>query len=190
MRPMRNTMTPLRFSILGIRLVVLLLLVNCVYYAANLMYTLAHAHEMGRAAGTYAAMLLAYVIAAFALLRYPDWFARTLSRNLPVFVAVSRWSRVELVAAILAGVAAFEVISAIPSFFQQLYSILERYLDYTASGVSDTERFNAITVGFIGASLRICVAGIVFLKSGRLATYWDRRQSADGLRGTRGRVRD
>ena len=190
MRATRNMLTPLKLSIIGVRLVVVLLLANCLCYAGLLLDAFAHREVPRLAAATYAATLLIYAIVVFVLLWRPERIARTLSRDLPGFVAGSRWSRVELVAAILAGVAAYEAISGIPTFFNALYALLDRYLEYTSRDLSERDRFNGIVIGFIGATLRVGVASLVFVKSGRLAMYWDRRQSADGLRGTRGRVLD
>ena len=188
MNPVRNFITPLRVTILGVRLIALLLLANCIYYLGSILFSLvAGSRGPGlSAAGPYAAMLLAYLAAVCVLLWYSAPIARSLSRNLPGFVAPSRWSRVELLAAIIAGVAAWEFLAGIPMFFERLFSILAHYLDYNVGDMTERDRFNVIVFGFIGASLRIGVSAIVFLKSGRLAMFWDRRQSAEGLRSGRG----
>jgi len=186
MRAAKNTLTPRKLSVIGVRLVVVLLLANCLFYVGLLLDAFTHREVPRLAAATYAATLLVYAIVVFALLWRSDWFAETLSRGLPGFVAGSRWSRVELVAAILAGVAAYEVISGIPSLFNQLYALVDRYLEYTPRDLAERDRINGVVVGFVGATLRVGVAAIVFVKSGRLAMYWDRRQTADGLRAGRG----
>jgi len=190
MRPTRNLITPLRVTMLGIRLIVLLLSANCVYYLGSILFSIAGDRGVGlAAAGPYAAMLLVYIGVILLLLRYSDPIAKSLSRNIPGFAVASRWSRVELLAAIIAGVAAWEFLAAIPGFIRGLFAIVERYTEYTAGGVSDRDRFNTVVIGFIGELLRIGVSALVFLKSGRIALYWDRRQSAEGLRATRAAVR-
>jgi hypothetical protein len=186
MEPNRKSITPLRFCILGIRLVALLMFFSSLSYVGYLLVALVNRGSWGDAvAGPQAAILLVYAIVLLIFIRYPERIARTLSKGLPRFTVQSRWTRIELVAAIIAAVAVYEILSSIPAFLNQLYGILTRYQDMIAEGASEKERLNLLVVGLIGTVLRIGIAGLIFVKSGSLAVLWDRWQIVGGLGSTR-----
>jgi hypothetical protein len=188
MEPNRKSITPLKFCILGIRLVALLMFFSSLTYGGYLLIALVGRTPLTEAAaGPHAAILLVYAIVLLIFIRYPEPIARTLSRGIPRFTVQSRWTRIELLAAILAAVAVYEMLSGIPMLFNQLYGILTRYQDMIAEGASEKGRFDLLVVGLFGSILKIGIAGLVFVKSDNLAVFWDRWQTAGGLRNNRTR---
>jgi hypothetical protein len=188
MEPNRKSITPLKFCILGIRLVALLMFFSSLTYVGYLLLALVSRTSWTEVtAGPHAAILLVYAIVLLIFIRYPEPIARLLSRRIPRFTVQSRWTRIELLAAILAAVAVYEMLSGIPMLFTQLYGILTRYQDLNSGGASEKERFDLLVVGLFGSIVKICIAGLVFVNSDNLAMFWDRRQTAGGLRNSRNR---
>jgi hypothetical protein len=186
MQPTRNTMTPVRISILGLRFIAVLLFVDMVPsvgYLVGLLATPTNNTDWGWVlASPSVASLMVHGIMLLILLRYSEPIARALSRSLPKFVVGTRWTRRDMVAAIFAGVAMFEMLSGIPALVSQTYGIISRYRELTIANAPERVRFNALLFGLIGAMLRVGIAGLIFLKSSRLAVAWERWQSAGGLK--------
>ena len=178
MEPYRTFITPLRFCILAIRLVALFMFFSSLSYVGYLLNALVNRGPWSDAAsGPQAAILVVYVIVLMILFRYPEPIARILSKGVPRINARSRWTRVELLAAIIAGVAAYEILSSIPAVFSQLYGILTHYAYLTDERAAEKERFNLLVVGICGTALRIGISGLVFVKSGHVAALWDQWQT-------------
>jgi hypothetical protein len=122
LEPDRTIITPLRFCIPGIRLVALFMFFSSLSYVGYLLNALVNRGPWSDAvAGPQAAILVVYVIVLMILLRYPEPIARILSKGVPRISVRSRWTRVELVAAIIAGVAAYEMLSSIPAVFSRYF---------------------------------------------------------------------
>jgi hypothetical protein len=183
MEPNRTLITPLRFCILAIRLVALFMFFSSLSYVGYLLNAVVNRGPWSDAvAGPQAAILVVYVIVLMILLRYPEPIARVLSRGVPRIGVRSRWTRVDLLAAIIAGVAAYEILSSIPAVFSQLYGLLTHYASLTEEGAAEKERFNLLVVGICGTALRIGISGFVFVKSGQVAVLWDQWQTTGELR--------
>jgi hypothetical protein len=183
MRPLQTSITPLRFCILAIRLMALLMLFSSLYYLGHIIYELvSNGPWRETVVGPEAATLLVYAIVLMIFVRYPAPIARAISKGLPRFVVRSRWTRVDLLAAIIASVAVYEMLAALPLFLNQLYGILTRYEGMIGEGAPEKARFNLLVFGFVATILRMAVSGIVFIRGGTIAQFWDRWQTAGGLK--------
>ena len=170
------------FIVLSLRLIILLLLFQSLSSVGAVIYSLAipdsHSFEF---VGFQLSVSVVYLVALLALFKYENRIADRISKGVSESMVQSSWTSAQLMTIVLSGVAAFVLLSSIPIVINQLYSIvgyfsLNRSFDYIPKN-----RLNDLFVGFLGTILKLVVAATVFVKARRVASLWERWQSAGGL---------
>jgi hypothetical protein len=170
------------FIVLVLRLIVLFLLFQSLSSIGAAVYALAipdsHTSDF---VGFQLSMSLAYFVALLILFKYASPIAEKVSKGISEDVIHTRWSSVELLTIVLAGVAAYIILSSVPIVVNQVFGIAGYYswnrsFDYIPKG-----RLNDLFIGLLGTFIKIGVATIVFVKAKRVATLWEHWQSTGRL---------
>ena len=167
-------MTVKTISILGVRLIIVFLVFQTLGSVGVTVYSFAVQDSFSL---DFIAFPVGYLITLLLLFKYADSIAELVSAGVSESPTPGTMNMIDLMTAILAGVAAYVVLSTVPTVINQLYSVLNSYWWNFEQGHLLKGRINDLFVGVIGSLIKIGIASGVFVKSRRLAIAWDNWQS-------------
>ena len=170
-------LTSKRVVLLMLRLIALFFLMSAITTLGYLLFPAAReANWKEIVSGPYFAGFLVNVAVVIVLFVYSDGISRILVRGLPRAQLHSRWSNVELLSIVIAGVSAYTILSAAPPFLNHLFTLLTLRNKMAQTGYENPVMVNNLISELLGSSLRLVIAIVCFLYSSKLAMLWERYQ--------------
>jgi hypothetical protein len=123
--------------------------------------------------GYQLAMVTLYLVPAIILFFYSNSVARKITNDIPNEIIKSDLNSINLLSILISASAVFVIISSIPGFINQLYSLITFYQTELLLE-AEKYRFNQSIIGVLGITFEIVIAVIVFIKSKKLASYWEK----------------
>lgn len=117
-----------------------------------------------------------YLLLAFLLFKFSTPIAEFLLRNVPDGSTETISLNKTLLPILIAACAIYYLLSAIPQLVSQLYTMYSFYQEDLMTQ-TEKDRINKIILRFIGVVFQIVVSALVFLKSNKLARFWEKIQT-------------
>jgi hypothetical protein len=118
-------------------------------------------------------MVTLYLVPAIILFFYSNSVAGKITNDIPNEIIKSDLNSINLLSILISASAVFVIISSIPGFINQLYSLITFYQTELMLE-AEKYRFNQSIIGVLGITFEIVIAVIVFFKSKKLASYWEK----------------
>ena len=166
------------FIILSLRLIIIFLLVQSLSSVGAVIYSWAMpGSNTGSFVGFQLSISVVYFICLIALFKFENPIADKVLRGVSETGAQPQVTSVQIMSIVLAGVAAFIVLSSIPALLNQSYLTVDHLLENRDLHHSPMTTLNELFLGGVASLLKIAVALTVFYKPKSLAALWEKWQS-------------
>ncbi len=167
-------MTPKTLSVLVVRLIVFYLLLLSLGTLGITIYDVTVFDRADVPGAAYQLIVpLSYFVILILVLKFSGPIAGKISDGLPAIPAGIPWTATDVTVAILQGITALIVLSAIPMLVNNLYAILEANRQMKSEGLAEKERLDRLFLGLFGTLIQVAVAVVVSKKARRLAAMYE-----------------
>ena len=170
-------MNPKTFTIILLKLFSIYLFFQAVPVLGDFIYSFTESEvRTVSVIGYFILQIGIYLISVFVLFKFSNPIAEFMLRNVHddsnEIISVNK----TLLPILIAACAVYYFLSAIPQLVSQLYTMFSFYQEELMTQ-TEKERINKIVLRFISVVFQIVVSALVFLKSNKIAQFWEKQQT-------------